>query len=80
MELSMSENFGKIILMAGILLSIIGLLFLFNDKIGGFFGNLPGDFSYKGKGGSFYFPLMTSIILSIILTVVLNLFFWFFRK
>ncbi len=43
------------------------------DKIP-FLGKLPGDFTFKGKNTTLYFPLMSGIVISIILTVILNLF------
>lgn len=65
------QNLGKIIILAGVFLVIFGLLLTFSNKIP-FIGKLPGDFVFKRDNFSFYFPLATSIILSIILTLVLN--------
>lgn len=67
-------SMGKLVLMVGIFLSIIGLLMLFAGK---FFnlGRLPGDLFIQRGSFSFYFPIVSSILLSIILTLVLNLFF-----
>lgn len=65
------QNLGKIIILAGVFLVIFGLLLTFSNKIP-FIGRLPGDFVFKRDNFSFYFPLATSIILSIILTLVLN--------
>ena len=63
---------GKLLLIIGLVISGIGLLVM----IGVPFGRLPGDFSVKRGNFAFYFPLTTSIILSILLT----LFFAFFRR
>ena len=57
------------------LVSIIGLVLLLADKFPGLYKN-PLDFSFKKGNFSFYFPLGTSILLSVILT----LFFYFFKK
>ncbi|MFL2599911.1 MAG: DUF2905 domain-containing protein [Flavobacteriaceae bacterium] len=66
---------GKTILSIGIIVSIIGLVLLLADKYPGLYKN-PLDFSFKKGNFSFYFPLGTSILLSVILT----LFFYFFKK
>ena len=65
------QNLGKIIILAGVFLVIFGLLLTFSSKIP-FIGKLPGDFVFKRDNFSFYFPLATSIVLSIILTLILN--------
>lgn len=65
------QNLGKMIILAGVFLVILGLLLTFSNKIP-FIGKLPGDFVFKRENFSFYFPLATSIILSVILTLVLN--------
>ncbi|NUN08409.1 MAG: DUF2905 domain-containing protein [Ignavibacteriaceae bacterium] len=69
------NQLGKILILGGVILIAIGLLFFFSDKIP-LLGKLPGDINYKGKNFSFYFPIATSILLSIILSVI----FYFFRK
>jgi len=66
---------GKILIVIGIILIVAGLTFLFADKIP-FLGRLPGDIYIKKERFTFYFPLTTSIIISIILTII----FWIFRK
>jgi len=64
----------KFLLIAGVVLLIAGLLWPWIAKLG--LGRLPGDIAVEKEGFSFYFPLMTSIIISI----VLSLLFWLFRK
>lgn len=66
---------GQILLILGIILAIIGLFLIFDIRIP-FLGQLPGDFYYKGKNFQFYFPLATSILISVILSLI----FYFFRK
>jgi len=63
---------GKVLIFFGILLIILGLIFLFIDKIP-LLGKLPGDFRIEKKNFVFYFPLTTSIILSLILTIIINI-------
>ena len=61
---------GKLLLIGGLVISGIGLLVM----LGVPFGRLPGDFAVKRGNFAFYFPLTTSIILSILLTLVFALF------
>ena len=64
------SSFGKILIIIGVVIAGIGGLVLLSGKIP-WIGRLPGDFYYKGKNFTFYFPLATSIIISIILTIIL---------
>ena len=57
----------------GLLLLVLGLLIHFGGKFLPL-GHLPGDIHVEGKHGSFYFPLMTCIVLSIVLSVLAHLF------
>jgi Protein of unknown function (DUF2905) len=68
----MSE-LGRFLVVAGVILVIVGAVFLLAPKIP-WLGRLPGDISYKRGNFSFYFPLGTSILISIILTLILYLF------
>ena len=61
---------GKLLLIVGLVISGIGLLVM----LGVPFGRLPGDFAVKRGNFAFYFPLTTSIILSILLTLLFALF------
>ena len=60
---------GKILLLAGLIIAGIGLLVMAGVP----FGRLPGDIVVRRGNATFYFPLVTSILVSIILTVVLSL-------
>jgi hypothetical protein len=64
---------GKMLIILGIILIIVGIGFVLGDKIP-FFGKLPGDIMIKKERFSFYFPITTSIIISIILTILFSLF------
>lgn len=63
---------GKSLILIGVVIIILGLIVYYHDKIP-FIGKLPGDILIKGKNFTFYFPLVTSIILSIIISLVLYL-------
>lgn len=62
---------GRLLVVAGLLLAGIGLLLILGDRLPFRIGRLPGDIVWKGKNTTFYFPLMTSILLSVLLSVVL---------
>lgn len=74
----MSE-FSKIFIGIGCLLIFVGLLLMLFDKVP-FFGKLPGDFEYRGSNIRVYFPFLSMLLVSLILTILLSLFFYFFRK
>lgn len=65
---------AKIIIILGLFLIIFGAILLGAGKLP-FLGKLPGDIFWQKGNFTFYFPLATSILLSIILTIFLNLFF-----
>lgn len=71
--------FGKWLFWFGVLIAGLGLLFWWGARIGLPLGRLPGDIHVSGERWSFHFPIMTCIVLSILLTVVLNIFLRFFR-
>ena len=64
---------GRIIVILGISLIVIGGLVTLLGRTGLPLGRLPGDIVYKGKNTTFYFPLATSILISVVLSVVLYL-------
>ena len=70
---------GKALLGIGLLLVLVGALLLLAGRIGLPLGRLPGDFSYRGKNFSIFFPLGTSILISIVLSVIFYLFSRFHR-
>lgn len=67
-------EFGKILIVIGIAVIIIGVFFLMSIKIP-FLGKLPGDVRIQKENFSFYFPITTCIVISIILSVFFALFF-----
>jgi len=70
---------GKLLIVAGIVLLVVGALFVLSSKLPWLrLGRLPGDFSWGNRSGSVkvYFPLMTSLLLSLLLTLL----FWLFRR
>ena len=65
-------NMQKILIIIGIIILIIGLLYPYIKKLG--LGQLPGDILFKTGNSTFFFPVMTCLIISIILTIIFNLF------
>lgn len=67
------QPFGKWLLIIGLVIAAIGLMTMVGPKVP-FLGKLPGDIYIKRENFSFYFPLGTCILLSLILTVIIRLF------
>lgn len=67
-------------MIGGILLFLIGGGVYLAAKFGLPLGRLPGDIRIEGENGSFYFPITTSILLSVALTIVLNVIVRLIRK
>ncbi len=65
---------GRIIIILGVILIALGVLLPYVAKFD-FFGKLPGDIKIEKENFSFYFPIATCIVLSILLTLLGNLFF-----
>ena len=74
------EDLAKYLVIAGVILILAGGGVYLAAKFGIPLGRLPGDIRIEGQNGSFYFPVVTSILLSIILTILLNIIVRFFRK
>ena len=66
-------DLGRWLIVIGVILVIVGAVFLLAPKIP-WLGKLPGDISYQRGNFSFYFPLGTCILISIILTLIMSLF------
>ena len=62
----------KILIIIGIILLILGLLYPYIKKLG--LGQLPGDILFKTGNSTFFFPVMTCLLISIVLTIIFNLF------
>jgi hypothetical protein len=63
-------DIGKMLLFFGLVLAAIGLAIVLIGRTNIPIGRLPGDIVYRGKNTTFYFPLVTSILLSLILSVI----------
>jgi hypothetical protein len=65
---------GRTLIYAGAILIVLGLLITLGDRLPLRIGRLPGDIVVRGKNSVFYFPLMTSLLVSLVLSIVLWLF------
>jgi hypothetical protein len=68
------QEIGRLIVVIGAVLVVIGVLFVFSDKIP-WIGKLPGDIMIRRKNFAIYFPIATCILLSILVTLVIRIFF-----
>ena len=67
------SDLGKTLLGLGLLLAVIGAVLMIAGRWGLPFGRLPGDMAYRGKHVQVYFPLGTSIVISIVLSLIFYL-------
>ncbi|HJR77098.1 MAG TPA: DUF2905 domain-containing protein [Nitrospiraceae bacterium] len=84
----MSEwtGFGRALILVGLGIVVVGILFSLADRFPGWssglswIGKLPGDIAVKRDNFSFYFPIATSVVLSVLLTLLFSLLSWLFRR
>lgn len=67
-----ARELGKVLLILGLLIAVAGVFLLVGTKLPFRLGRLPGDISYHGRHTSFYFPIVTCIVVSAVLTLI----FW----
>ncbi|SCZ07369.1 DUF2905 domain-containing protein [Alkaliphilus peptidifermentans] len=67
------NNLGKVLVLVGIILAVIGGLLILGERFG--LGKLPGDILLKKGNVTFYFPLVSGIIISLVLSLLLNIIF-----
>ena len=68
----MSLEVGRLLLVVGVVLVVVGGLAVLGVRLP--FGRLPGDIAIEGERGSFFFPIVTMLVVSVVLTVIVNLF------
>jgi hypothetical protein len=69
------NDLGKILVVAGLFIAVVGVL-LWSGFGKGWLGRLPGDINYSRNNFSFHFPIVTCLVLSVVLTLL----FWLFKK
>jgi membrane associated rhomboid family serine protease len=67
------EQLGRLLIITGVILAVVGIIFVLGPRLPFRLGRLPLDFHYQRDNFSFYFPLGTSILISIVLTLVFAL-------
>ena len=67
---------GRLLIGAGIVLVIAGVVVIGAERLGIQLGSLPGDIRVEGRRGSFYFPVVTCLLISAILSLIV----WFFNR
>lgn len=68
----MAFQFGKLLVILGILIVVVGALLMAGSRLPSLgLGKLPGDIAMKGKNWSFYFPVVTCLIISVVLTLII---------
>ena len=66
-------QFGRYLLLAGVVIAGAGLLLMLGERLG--LGRLPGDLVFRRKNTTVYVPIVTSLVISVVLTLLLNLLF-----
>jgi len=67
------EQFGKLLIVMGVVITIVGVLLTLGPRLPFRIGRLPLDFTYQRDNFTFYFPLGTSILISLVLTLIFAL-------
>jgi hypothetical protein len=73
------DTLGRVLLVAGIGIALIGLFLVVGGRIP-YLGNLPGDITIERGGTRFSFPIVTCIVISVVLTIVINLYLRFINR
>jgi hypothetical protein len=66
---------GKLLVTVGVMLVAMGLILAFTPGLFSWFGRLPGDIRVKGENTFFFFPLTSMLLISVVLTIIVNVFF-----
>ena len=69
-------SLGRILIGIGLAITLVGLVALFLGRLNIPLGRLPGDITYQGKNVTFYFPIATCIVISIVLSII----FWILNR
>ena len=73
----MNRNMGKWLIIAGIFIIIIGLIIQYAPGLLKWFGNLPGDINIKKENTRIFFPVTSLILISVVLTIIVNVIRYF---
>jgi len=65
------QQFGRTLLLLGAVLIVVGALLYFGGKLPFRFGRLPGDIVHRGRNSTFYFPLVSCLVISVLISLIL---------
>lgn len=71
-----ARELGRWLVAAGVVLAAVGAILLLGSRLPLRLGRLPGDIAIQGRRGSFYFPVVTCLLLSVVMTIVMWLLAW----
>ena len=74
-----AEPLGRMLLILGLIMAVAGLVIMLGVRLP-FLGRLPGDISIRWGGGSFFFPIVTCLVVSVVLSVGLNIVLRLFNR
>ena len=73
------SSLGKFLLIGAAILAVVGIVLMVLGNIP-FFERLPGDITIRRNGNTFFFPIVTCLVLSVVLTILINVILWIFRR
>jgi Protein of unknown function (DUF2905) len=73
------SSFGKLLVLFAVIIALVGVLLIALGNLP-LFGKLPGDIVIRRGSSTFFFPIVTCIIVSVVLTILINLVLWIFRR
>jgi Cu/Ag efflux pump CusA len=73
-------EFGRILVIIGVTIALVGAMILVAGRFFPWLGNLPGDFNFEGQNFKIYFPLATMLLISILGSILLNILIRIFRR
>ncbi len=73
------SSFGKLLVLFALIIALVGVLLIALGNLP-LFGKLPGDIVIRRGSSTFFFPIVTCIIVSVVLTILINLVLWIFRR
>lgn len=73
-------EFGRILVIIGLTITLVGGIILIAARFFPWLGSLPGDFNFEARNVKIYFPLATMLLISLLATILLNIFIRIFRR
>ena len=73
------SSFGKLLVLFAVIIALVGVLLIALGNLP-LFGKLPGDIVIRRGSSTFFFPIVTCIIVSVVLTILINFVLWIFRR